>query len=110
MFVCSTREIAYELYKNILQLRPEWNEIRAAEEGAILTDKDKRELKPIERIKLIATRGQDDPKEMYDLLGTKEQRKELDRQFKNENQISKLPLWWICGSLVLMCHSWIVFT
>jgi type I restriction enzyme R subunit len=27
-----------------------------------LTDKDKRELKPIERIKLIATRGQDDPK------------------------------------------------
>ncbi|MBW7941910.1 MAG: type I restriction endonuclease subunit R, partial [Candidatus Kuenenia stuttgartiensis] len=77
MFVCSTREIAYELYKNILELRPEWNEIRAAEEGAILTDKDKRELKPIERIKLIATRGQDDPKEMYDLLGTKEQRKEL---------------------------------
>jgi type I restriction enzyme R subunit len=68
MFVCSTREIAYELYKNIIALKPEWNEIRAAEEGAELTDKDKRELKPIERIKLIATRGQDDPKEMYDLL------------------------------------------
>ena len=100
MFVCSTREIAYELYKNILELRPEWNEIRAAEEGAILTDKDKRELKPIERIKLIATRGQDDPKEMYELLGTKEQRKELDRQFKNEKSNFKIAIvvdMWLTG-------------
>ncbi|MFM7090596.1 MAG: type I restriction endonuclease subunit R, partial [Bacteroidota bacterium] len=38
MFVCSTREIAYELYKNIITLRPEWNEIREAEEGAVLSD------------------------------------------------------------------------
>ncbi len=100
MFVCSTREIAYELYKNILELRPEWNEIRAAEEGAILTEKDKRELKPIERIKLIATRDQDDPKEMYDLLGTKEQRKELDRQFKNEKSNFKIAIvvdMWLTG-------------
>jgi type I restriction enzyme R subunit len=100
MFVCSTREIAYELYKNIIALKPEWNEIRAAEEGAELTDKDKRELKPIERIKLIATRGQDDPQEMYDLLGTKEQRKELDRQFKNEKSNFKIAIvvdMWLTG-------------
>jgi type I restriction enzyme R subunit len=100
MFVCSTREIAYDLYKNIIALKPEWNEIRAAEEGAVLTDKDKRELKPIERIKLIATRGQDDPKEMYDLLGTKEQRKELDRQFKNEKSNFKIAMvvdMWLTG-------------
>jgi type I restriction enzyme R subunit len=100
MFVCSTREIAYELYKNIIAIKPEWNEIRAAEEGAELTDKDKRELKPIERIKLIATRGQDDPKEMYDLLGTKEQRKELDRQFKNEKSNFKIAIvvdMWLTG-------------
>ena len=100
MFVCSTREIAYELYKNIIALKPEWNEIRAAEEGAELTDKDKRELKPIERIKLIATKGQDDPKEMYDLLGTKDQRKELDRQFKNEKSNFKIAIvvdMWLTG-------------
>lgn len=100
MFVCSTREIAYELYKNILEIRPEWNEIRAAEEDVELTDKDKRVLKPIERIKLIATRGQDDPKEMYDLLGTKEQRKELDRQFKNEKSNFKIAIvvdMWLTG-------------
>ena len=100
MFVCSTREIAYELYKNIIALKPEWNEILAAEEGAELTDKDKRELKPIERIKLIATRGQDDSEEMYDLLGTKDQRKELDRQFKNEKSNFKIAIvvdMWLTG-------------
>lgn len=100
MFVCSTREIAYELYKNIIALKPEWNEILAAEEGAELTDKDKRELKPIERIKLIATRGQDDLKEMYDLLGTKDHRKELDRQFKNEKSNFKIAIvvdMWLTG-------------
>lgn len=100
MFVCSTREIAYELYKNIIALKPEWNEIRAAEEGAELTDKDKRELKPIQRLKMIMTRGQDDPKAMYDLLGTKDQRKELDRQFKNEKSNFKIAIvvdMWLTG-------------
>ena len=100
MFVCSTRDIAYELYKNIIELKPEWNELLAAEAGAELSEKDKRELKPIERIKLIATRGQDDPQEMYDLLGTKEQRKELDRQFKNEKSNFKIAIvvdMWLTG-------------
>jgi type I restriction enzyme R subunit len=92
MFVSSSREIAYELYKNIIELRPEWAEIREAEEGVELTDKDKRELKPIERIKMVMTRGQDDPKEMYDLLGTKDDRKELDRQFKNPKSNFKIAI------------------
>jgi type I restriction enzyme, R subunit len=100
MFVCSTREIAYDLYNNIIGLRPAWNEIRAAEEGVVLTDKDKRELKPIERIKMIMTRGKDDPKVMYDLLGKKEYRKELDRQFKNEKSNFKIAIvvdMWLTG-------------
>jgi len=100
MFVSSSREIAYALYQNIIALRPEWNEIREAEEGAQLTDKDKKELKPVERIKLIATRGQDDTKELYDLLGTKEYRKELDRQFKSEKSNFKIAIvvdMWLTG-------------
>jgi len=100
MFVSSSREIAYELYKNIIALKPEWNEIREAEEGAVLTDKDKRELKPIERIKLVMTRGKDDPKELWDLLGTSDDRKELDRQFKNEKSNFKIAIvvdMWLTG-------------
>lgn len=100
MFVCSSREIGYEFYKNVIALRPEWAEIRIAEKGADLTDKDKREIKPMERIKMIMTRGKDDPKEMYDLLGTKEYRKELDRQFKNEKSNFKIAIvvdMWLTG-------------
>jgi len=100
MFVCSSREIGYNFYKNVIELKPEWAEIRVAEEGAALTDKEKREVKPMERIKMIMTRGKDDPKEMYDLLGTKEHRKELDRQFKNEKSNFKIAIvvdMWLTG-------------
>ncbi|GGW61381.1 type I restriction enzyme R subunit [Winogradskyella epiphytica] len=100
MFVSSSRSIAYEFYKNVLELRPEWNEVKVAEEGAVLSDKDKREIKPMERIKMIMTRGKDDPKELYDLLGTKEYRKELDRQFKNEKSNFKIAIvvdMWLTG-------------
>ncbi|PHR90417.1 MAG: type I restriction endonuclease [Leeuwenhoekiella sp.] len=100
MFVCSSREIAYEFYKNVIALRPEWNEKRVAEAGAVLSDKDKREIKPMERIKMIMTRGKDDPKELYDLLGTKDYRKELDRQFKNAKSNFKIAIvvdMWLTG-------------
>jgi len=100
MFVSSSRSIAYEFYKNVLELRPEWNEVKVAEEGAVLSDKDKREIKPMERIKMIMTRGKDDPKELYDLLGSKEYRKELDRQFKNEKSNFKIAIvvdMWLTG-------------
>lgn len=100
MFVCSNRTIAYDFYKKILALRPEWGEIRFADDAVELTDKDKRELKPMERIKLVMTRSKDDDKELYDLLGTKEYRKELDRQFKNEKSNFKIAIvvdMWLTG-------------
>ncbi|MCU0423206.1 MAG: HsdR family type I site-specific deoxyribonuclease [Bacteroidia bacterium] len=100
MIVCATREIAFELFKNIIALKPEWNEVREAAEGVELTEKDKRELKPIEYIKMVMTRGQDDKKELYDALGTKEYRKELDRQFKNPKSNFKIAIvvdMWLTG-------------
>ncbi|MFY0712626.1 type I restriction endonuclease subunit R [Seonamhaeicola sp. NFXS20] len=100
MFVSSSRFIAYEFYKNVIKLRPEWNQVKVAEDGTILTDKEKREIKPMERIKMIMTRGKDDPQELYDLLGSKEYRKELDRQFKNEKSNFKIAIvvdMWLTG-------------
>lgn len=100
MFVCSTRDIAYELYKNIIELKPEWSITKEAGEGAVLTDKDRRELKPIERLKMVMTRDKDDPEELYNLLGTKDYRKELDRQFKNEKSNFKIAIvvdMWLTG-------------
>ncbi|MCK9299793.1 MAG: HsdR family type I site-specific deoxyribonuclease [Bacteroidales bacterium] len=100
MFVCSTRTIAYKFYKNVLELRPEWGKIRAAEEGVTLTDKEKRELKPIERVKLVMTRSKEDNKKLWKLLGTREYRKELNRQFKNEKSNFKIAIvvdMWLTG-------------
>ena len=51
MFVCSNRPIAYQLYKEIIALRPEWAEVKVCEEGATLTTKEKREIKPMERLR-----------------------------------------------------------
>jgi len=100
MFVCSSRLIAYDLYCEIIKLKPEWAEVKSYEEGAELTEKEKRETKPMERIKMIMTRGKDDSKKMYDLLGTKDDRKELDRQFKNERSNFKMAIvvdMWLTG-------------
>lgn len=100
MFVCSNRFIAYDFYKRVIALRPEWAEVKVAEEGAVLTDKDRKEIKPMERIKMVMTRGKDDPKDLYDLLGTKEYRKELDRQFKNGKSNFKIAIivdMWLTG-------------
>ncbi|UTA47462.1 type I restriction endonuclease subunit R [Simiduia sp. 21SJ11W-1] len=100
MFVCSSRPIAYAFWQEVVALRPEWNEIRAAEEGITLTEAEAREIKPIERIKMIMTRGKDDPKALYDMLGTQEYRKELDRQFKNPKSNFKIAIvvdMWLTG-------------
>lgn len=100
MFVCSSRPIAYNFYKEVISLRPEWAEIKACEEGAKLTPEEKREIKPIEKIKMVMTRNKDDEKVLYDMLGTKEDRKELDRQFKNAKSNFKIAIvvdMWLTG-------------
>lgn len=100
MFVCSSREIAYSFYQAVTALRPEWLEVKTCEEGADLTEKEKKEIKPMERIKMIMTRGQDDPEALYKLIGTKEYKKELDRQFKNAKSNFKIAIvvdMWLTG-------------
>lgn len=100
MFVCANRSIAYDFYKLLIELRPEWAEIKECDYGAILTDKEKKELKPIEKVKMVMTRNKDDAPELYNMLGTKEDRKELDRQFKNINSNFKIAIvvdMWLTG-------------
>lgn len=100
MIVCSKREIAFEMYKEIIALRPEWAEVKAHEEGALLSEKEKKEILPIERVKMVMTRGKDDPEDMYTALGTKDDRKELDRQFKNAKSNFKIAIvvdMWLTG-------------
>ena len=100
MFVCSSREAAYQLYKDIIELRPEWDEVRACEEGSTLSESEKKKVKPMERVKMIMTRNKDDAKGMWDNLGNKDYRKELDRQFKNGKSNFKIAIvvdMWLTG-------------
>ena len=79
MFVCTSRPIAYDLYKQIIALRPEWEE---------------------NRIKMVMTRSKDDEQKLYDLLGSDEDRKKLDIQFKDPDSEFKIAIvvdMWITG-------------
>ncbi|RXK14050.1 type I restriction endonuclease [Halarcobacter mediterraneus] len=100
MFVSSSRPIAYALFRELIALRPQWNEKSVADDGVELTDKEKKEILPLEKLKMIMTRNKDDEKELYDLLGTKEYRKTLDTQFKNEKSNFKIAIvvdMWLTG-------------
>ena len=100
IFVSSSREIAYNLYKNVIELRPEWTEIKVAADGIEISEEEQKKIKPIERIKMIMTRGKDDDALLYKLLGTKEHRKTLDAEFKNEKSNFKIAIvvdMWLTG-------------
>jgi type I restriction enzyme R subunit len=100
MFVCSSREIAYTLYSNIIALRAGWAEVKVCEEGAELTEKEQKEIKPMPRINMVMTRGKDDEETMYKMLGTADDRKELDRQFKIAKSNFKIAIvvdMWLTG-------------
>lgn len=110
MFVCANRMIAYNLYKKIIALRPQWAEIpsenivfapnyeisKVAESTASYGNAPI----PIEKIKLVMTRNKDDEAELYNLLGGDEERKKLDVQFKNPKSNFKIAIvvdMWITG-------------
>ncbi|MCB6570559.1 type I restriction endonuclease subunit R [Eubacterium limosum] len=100
MFVCSNRNIAYDFYKIVIKLRPEWAVKKLCPDGIILSEKEKKELKPIEMIKMVMTRNKDDKKALFGMLGTKDDRKELDRQFKNIKSNFKIAIvvdMWLTG-------------
>lgn len=106
MFVCANRTIAYDLYKKIVAMRPEWaekpikeEEVRYGMAAESVPHYGNKPL-PLERIKMVMTRNKDDEKKLYDLLGTEEERKSLDVQFKNPKSNFKIAIvvdMWITG-------------
>lgn len=100
MFVCASREIAWDFYRQLKDFRPAWFEIKQAPDGVELTGQEAKELQPSEMVKMVMTRGKDDSVELYDLLGSKEYRKELDKQFKNAKSNFKIAIvvdMWLTG-------------
>ena len=99
MFVCSDREIAYDFYKDVIALRPDWAVAKEADENAVLTEADKRDLKPMEKIKLVMTYNKDDEPALFNML-KKDDKEELARQFKNDKSNFKIAIvvdMWLTG-------------
>ena len=100
MFVCSNRTIGFHLYKKIAALRPEWVKIpgeRERQDDGWLVAADSyvpygnREL-PIEKMKLIMTRSKDDNLELYNLLGTDDDRRAWAETFKKPESNFKIAI------------------
>jgi type I site-specific deoxyribonuclease, hsdR family len=100
MVVCSDRMHAWGLYKEILKVRPDWGVPRKAEDESRLTKEQLEALKKLPKVNLVATRGKDDPRELWNLCGTKEHRSMLDEQFKNDDSNFRIAVvcdMWITG-------------
>lgn len=99
MFVCYDREIAFEVYKRIKALRPEWFEKRKCAPEYDGQELD-RETQEVEKVKLVCTSSPNDPKELSDLLGTPADRKNYAKAFKDEKSNFKIAIlvdMWITG-------------
>jgi type I restriction enzyme R subunit len=100
MFVCSSRLIAYDFYQQVISLRPEWAKELLAPPGVEVSEAEMKLLAPSPMVRMVMTRNQDDVKDLYNLLGTKDARKEFDRQFKNEKSNFKIAIvvdMWLTG-------------
>ena len=100
MLVCQSRPIAVSLYNEIVALRPEWLEVKQAAEIDKLNEEQKRELYPIERIKVVMNRGANDAPEMWDLAGDKSYHDKLAKQFKSDKSNLKIVInvdMWLTG-------------
>ena len=78
MIVCMTRKIAIDLYKEIIEKRPEWKE----------------------KIKVVLTDNNDDPTDWHEIVGNKKYRDDLATEFKDEKSKLKIVIvvdMWLTG-------------
>lgn len=100
MFICESREIAYDFYKIVAQMRPEWIVPKLCPDGTELTKKEKSKLKEMPMMKMVMTRSKDDPVDLWDLLGDDDDRKEAAKQFKKIKSNFKIAIvvdMWLTG-------------
>lgn len=93
MFVCSARNIAYQLYQELEELRPDWftvvNSLDKNDNSQSMSESERKRAinegriaAPSEKVKMVMTRGKDDVERLYNLLGGKDERKELENSLK----------------------------
>lgn len=100
MIVCSKRKIGYDLLMKFKKLKPEWFEEKKSPDDSLLSQEELEELSPMPTIAMVATRGANDAKDMFDYLGQKSRIKKLDDAFKMEHSNFRIVIvvdMWITG-------------
>lgn len=100
MIVCADRALAFRVLKEIVSIRPEWGEAKKAEDESQLPKEELDKLMALPKVNLVVTQGQNDEKDLFEACGTKEYRKKLDKQLKNNNSNFKIAIvvdMWITG-------------
>lgn len=78
MIVCMSRKIAIDLYKMLLQKRPDWDQ----------------------KVKVVLTHNNQDPEEWHEIIGNKAYREQLAIEFKNDDSELKIVIvvdMWLTG-------------
>lgn len=99
MIVCANRKLAFQVYKKLSEIRPEWF-IPQKSNRADLSKVELDKLKELPKVNLVATQGDNDSQELFDLCGNSKHRQMLDEQFKNDNSNFKIAIvvdMWITG-------------
>ncbi|MDR3265115.1 MAG: DUF3387 domain-containing protein [Synergistaceae bacterium] len=82
----------FTLYKEILAIRPDWGIPKRAEDESALPKEQLDKLMPLERIKLVATQGANDEKELFDLCGIREDMMRAIKRY-GDKQGNPVPEW-----------------
>ena len=100
MIPAYNREIAFKLYKAIAKIRPDWIVPKRCADGVVLTKEEKLKLKTLPKLQMVMTRNKDDEPELYNLLGTDDDRKDMAIQFKEVKSNFKIVIvadMWMTG-------------
>lgn len=100
MIVCSKRKIAYKLLQKFREQKPEWFEKKKSPNDSKLSPEELKKLSPMPTIAMVATRGPNDSKDMYNYIGDKARIKKLDDAFKMESSNFRIVIvvdMWITG-------------
>lgn len=100
IFVCADRRIAVDLYKRLIERRPEWNEVRSYDPDFYDGSKGEDPAKPIERIKVVMTENAKDSIELRTIAGNSNYRADLEEQYKKPESNFKIAIvvdMWLTG-------------
>lgn len=103
MVVCSSRQIAFELLKKFQDKYPEWFIEKKVPNGVTASEEERRELKPMPFMAMVASVGSNDKPDMYNYLGGVKNGKrsdDLDAAFKQEKSNFRIVIvvdMWITG-------------